>query len=126
MSSGRIPDRPPRKRERPRWPELLLIVGITLTVAGFVLTVGPLAPDLGGTDSPPPDEPAGDSLGADGAEERDETGDSPVHRDGTTGPEETDDTGTTGIRAMIGDTIAGGDTSETANDDEAREECVVE
>lgn len=126
MSSGQIPDRPPRKRERSRWPELLLIGGITLTVAGFVLTVGPLAPELGGTDLPPFDEPADDPPNADVGDESDDTGNNNVNGDEATETEEIDDTETNGIRAMIGHTASGDDDSARADDDETREECVVE
>lgn len=107
MRSGQLPDRPPRKRERPRWPELLLIAGITLTVAGFVLTVGPLAPDLGGTDASRLDGPSDDPPDADAGDEIEESE-------------------TTGIRGTIGTTTSGDDESARAADDETREGCVVE
>lgn len=114
---GQLPDRPPRRRERPRWPKLLLIAGVTLTVVGFVLTVGPLASELGGTDSSPFDEPANDPPDTDASGESDETGDTDVGGDESTVAED-DDLGSTGIRGMIGKTASEGD--------ETREGCVVE
>ncbi|MDL5360515.1 hypothetical protein [Halalkalicoccus sp. NIPERK01] len=115
MKPGQLPDRPPRRRERPRWPKLLLIAGVTLTVVGFVLTVGPLAPELGGTGSPPFDEPASEPSEA-GASESDGSSDTGVSSDEATAAEDDDHEGT-GIRGMIG---------ETTSKDETREECVVE
>lgn len=126
MSPGRIPDRPPRKRERPKWPEFLLIVGIVLTVAGFVLTFGPLAPDLGGTDSPPFDEPSGDSPAVDAGDENDETSNSNVNSDEGVTTEEIGETEDTSLRAMIGKMDPRDDGSAGSVDDERREKCVVE
>lgn len=116
LSRWQIPDRPPRRRERSRWrrpPELLLIVGITLVVLGLLVTVGPLAFDLGGTESPPPD--ADGSTGV---------GDSDANGDRTSGPEETDDAD--GIREAIDGVISGDDDLARTADGEIREECFVE
>lgn len=131
MSRWQIPDRPPRRRERSRWrrpPELLLIVGIGLIAIGLLVTFGPLAFDLGGTESPPVD--AGD--------ESDDTGDNDANGDGAIGTEGGD--AANGIRGTIGGVISGDDNPERAADevisgddgperaagDERWEECFVE
>lgn len=130
LSRWQIPDRPPRRRERSRWrrpPELLLIVGIGLIAIGLLVTFGPLAVDLGGTESPP----------FDADDESDGAGDSDANGDGASGTEGDD---ANGIRGAIGEVISGDDNPERAADevisgedgperaagDEKWEECFVE
>jgi hypothetical protein len=130
LSRWQIPDDPPRRRERStqrRLPAILLIVGIALTVVGLLATVGPLALDLGGTDSPPADDPADDQPGpdsdADDGGESEDAGD--ANGDGASGSDEPDGAGADGIRAAIGDVFSGHDDHEEAGD-ERPEECPVE
>lgn len=126
VSRWQIPDRPPRRRERSRWrrpPELLLIAGIALLVVGLLATVGPLALDLGGTDSPPPEGSTDDPPGADEptGEGRD-GGESDADGDETAGAG-TDEREEAGGWETI-DVLISADDAESTSDDDV--ECVVE
>lgn len=127
VSRWQIPDRPPRRRERSRWrrpPELLLIAGIALLVVGLLATFGPLALDLGGTDSPPPGGSMDDPAGADEPTEEDrEGGESDADGDGTGGAG-TDERKEAGGWETVG-VLTSDDDRESTNADDGVE-CLVE
>lgn len=127
MSSGLIPDEPPRRREQPKWPALLLIAGITLTVIGLVLTVGPLVLDLGSTDSPSADGPADDSADTDvdAGDDIDEIDNAAMDGDEASEAEDTEETESTDTSATISALLSEDEGSADA-DDEEQEKCVVD
>lgn len=124
MSSGLIPDRPPRKRERPKWPTFLLIAGTTLTIVGFALTFGPLALEDGDTDSPPLDEAADGPDTTDADDGSDKSGDTDASDD-STGTEETNESENDGLRGLLDGLSPRDSNPEKTGDNEAREKCIV-
>lgn len=102
-------------------------MGITLIIIGLLATVGPLAFDLGGSDSAPSDEPVVDPPTDNDRDESDSTGTSDANDEKVVGPEENDETENNAIWRMIGDVSSGDKNSESASEDEeTQEECFID